>query len=134
MVEYFGLTWNEISFYKLFKRNSIIFILGFIAVFGGFYLIRNDLKGWILSLVFFISTVIIIVIRFIQLIYEGLKDADGLGIFFIVAVILVFFLIAFYLTKRQFLLKYSSKRNDWIFMMASTVFFVVIQLILIFES
>ena len=133
-VEYFGLTWNEISFYKLFKRNSIIFILGVIAIFGGSYLIKNHLKGWMLSLVFFISIGIITVIRFIQLICEGLNDEDRLGVFFISVFILMSFLIPLYLTKRQFLLKYSPKRNDRIFIMASTVFFVVIQLILIFES
>ncbi len=131
-IEYYGRTWEDISLFKLFKRNIINLSLGIIAVFGGLFLLKDNLKGWILSLTFFISTGIVTLIRFIQILNEGVEHDDNLGIFFIFFVILSFFLIAFFLVKPQFLLKYLPKKNNWFFIVGSIVFFVLLQFFFVF--
>ena len=134
LIEKYGIAWNDISLFGIIKRNGINFTLSIVALLGGFFTLKNNLKGWMLSLVFFISGGSIIIIRFTQLLYEGFKYDDNLGMYFISFVILVFFLISFYLTRTKFILKYSPRRNNWFFILVSVVFFVTVQLILVLES
>ncbi|KAB5483112.1 MULTISPECIES: hypothetical protein [Flagellimonas] len=107
-------TWNDVSFYKLFKNHYFFTFLGILSISSGILLLKNKKIGWILSvstwLLYGFGTLINIFKKNDENEYIFASNSD----FIILGIIIVTFLIlALCLTLKPFRTKYKPNLKSW---------------------
>lgn len=112
--EDFGLNWERISLFKLFKQAHFVFLSGLLGLISGILLLKGKRWGWITS----VSSLLIYSIGFIliamgvngngKVLLEDQGDYISIG-----AILAVFLILAFMLVIKPIRDFYSIKIRDW---------------------
>lgn len=127
--EDFGLNWERISLFKLFKQAHFVFLSGLLGLISGILLLKGKRWGWITS----VSSLLIYSIGFIliamgvngKVLLEDQGDYISIG-----AILAVFFILAFMLVIKPIRDFYSIKIRDWAIVGTIVTLFTLDKLII----
>lgn len=131
ILDHSDYTWNDVSFYKLFKNHYFIILSGFLCISSGVLLLKNKKTGWILSvitwLLYGLGTLINLLTKNDENEYFFESNSD----FIIIGIILaLFFTLALSLTLKPFRTKYKANLNSWFIIGLITLIFVISKLLI----
>ncbi len=118
--EYYSILWiNPLIDHKSilelsFKKNYILFTVSIISIFSGFLLIKNSIKGWILSIITWTMYIILFVFSFYRI---SLNESSQLNLnskIIMYIVVIAFVAILVVLNNSEFKQKYKPTNENWL--------------------
>ncbi|MFV8378550.1 hypothetical protein ACNQGA_07230 [Flavobacterium sp. LB3R33] len=103
------------------RKNITLVIISLIAISSAILLIKNLLKGWVMSVIAWIMLPITLIINSYRLNQSNPSELDLISIFTIGIITVVFIAIVFALNNIEFKRKYSPTIKNWIFIAISVV-------------
>lgn len=129
--EHFGLNWERISLFKLFKQSHFVFLSGLMGLMSGILLLKGKRWGWITS----VSSLLVYSIGLIligmgvngngKVLLENQADYISIG-----ATLAVFLVLAFLLVIKPIRDFYSIKIRDWAIVGTIVIIFTLDLLII----
>ncbi|MES1181749.1 MAG: hypothetical protein ABUL44_03045 [Flavobacterium sp.] len=125
------LTWDNISYFKVFKTYHLNILVPLLSIFSATYLLLQKRTGWILTIAVCLINAISYVIFSLNL--TGTYDnLDNSTFYFVNGVIAsIYLLFLFLLLQRPFKDKYSASNKIWTPILIMTGIYLVDRIILI---
>ena len=103
------------------RKNLTLVIVSLITISSAILLIKNLLKGWVMSVIAWIMLPITLIINSYRSNQSNPSELDLISIFTIGIITVVFIAIVFALNNIEFKRKYSPTIKNWIFIAISVV-------------
>jgi hypothetical protein len=103
------------------RKNLTLVIVSLITISSAILLIKNLLKGWVMSVITWIMLTITLIINSYRLNQSNPGELDLISIFILGIITVVFIAIVFALNNIEFKQKYSPTIKNWIFIVISIV-------------
>jgi hypothetical protein len=109
------ITWDNLSFFKVFKNTHFFMFLGILGLISGILLLKNKRSGWISNLASWISYAVGIIIVYWKGNQSGKLLVESQTHFAIIlSIVFVFLIFASLLLSKSIRLKYKPTSNSWI--------------------
>ena len=108
------LTWDNISYFKVFKNYHLNIIVPLLSIFSATYLLFRKRIGWILTIAVCLINIIGYFILILNL--SGAYDSVNSSTFYFIhgVIIAIYLLFIFLLLQRPFKEKYSATNKMWL--------------------
>ena len=103
------------------RKNLTLIIISLIAISSAILLIKNLLKGWVMSVITWIMFTITLTVNSYRLNQRNPTELDLISKFILGVIITVFITIVFTLNNIEFIQKYKPSKNNWIVIVISIV-------------
>ena len=125
ILEHSDYTRNDISFYKLIKKQYSVLFLGFLSFSSGILLLKNIKFGWILS----VTTWWLFTIgNSINLSTNKYQNKSNFEYLIFVFITIIYLILTLCLTSKHFRTKYKANLNSWIIFWIITLVFIIEKL------
>jgi uncharacterized membrane protein len=108
------ITWDNISYSKVFKNYHLNILVPLLSIFSAIFLLFRKRIGWILTIAVCLINAISYVILILNL--SGAYDKVNSSIFYFIhgVIISIYLLFIFILLQRPFKDKYSASNKMWL--------------------
>ena len=124
---YYLYLWNNplMDHYALIevalRRNLTLLIISIFSILSGFLLIKNKVKGWVMSIITWIMLTIVMIINSYRIIELYPDKLDFISRVVICIMALVFIAIVITLNNDQFRQKYKPTKTNWVLIVVSVI-------------
>ena len=103
------------------RKNLTLVIVSLITISSAILLIKNLLKGWVMSVITWIMFTITLIINSYRLNQRNPTELDLISKFILGVIVIVFIAIVVTLNNTEFIQKYKPSKNNWIVIVISIV-------------
>jgi len=120
VIEYFAILWiNPLMDHNTIievavRKNLTLVIISFFSILSALFLIKNMIKGWVMSVITWIMFTITLLINSYRLNQRNPNELDLVSKFIIGFMIVVSIAIITVLNNTEFMQKYRPTKRDWI--------------------
>ena len=132
---YYLYLWNNplVDHYTLIevalRKNLTLLIISIFSILSGFLLIKNKVKGWVMSIITWIMLTIIVIMNSYRIVKLYPDELNPLERVVICIMALVFIAIVITLNNEQFKQKYKPTKTNWVMIVISVILVTVTKFV-----